>query len=1153
MNEINHIPDTPARKAAIDPAGSFIVQAPAGSGKTGLLIQRYLALLPCVTSPEEVLAITFTKKAAAEMRARIISALKQAQNPDPPGTAHEKTTWGLARAALATDEKSGWAIDKNPSRLRVMTIDALCSSLTRQMPFLAGFGGQPEIAENPGALYAEAASNTVSELETGSARADDIAILVKNTDNRLDRVEALVAAMLPRRDQWLRHVVDTAGSEQYREALESAMRRVISDTLRSAGKELASPGLPPPAEWMPVARFAAKNLLSEGIDSPICNCHDLAVLPGDSLPDLPAWQGISELFLTQKGEWRKPGGVSKRIGFPPKSAGLDPETKATNESMKNAFKSCLEEFSANLAVAQVLDMIRSIPAPGYTDEQWKVMAALFTTLKLAAAHLSLVFAEKNKADFTEMSMRAAMALGTPDNPTDLALRLDYAISHILIDEFQDTSISQFELLKQLTAGWTLGDKRTFFAVGDPMQSIYAFREAEVGIFLNTWENGLGHIPLTSLTLSTNFRSEKGIVDWINKTFPKVFPKSAGGAEGAVPYTPCAAVHSMGPGIAVHVHALADTGMDNEAAIVADCVESIKKNRPDDRIAILVRGRPHLREIIPTLRARGIRFSAMDIDPLETRPVIRDLISLTRALAHPADRIAWLAILRAPWCGLRLEDLHILAGDDHSRAVHELIHEKSRLERLCANSAKRLLSFRQIIDAAIKNTGRRSLSRMVEITWRKLGGQATMMSESDIKEVRAYLDLLEQVTGTGTLSDYNQFNSAVSGLFALPDPLADGSIRIMTIHKAKGLEFDIVLIPGLEKSAPGEVDRLLFWLERPDVPGEEGLLMAPMGETGRQNDPTYKYIKGLHQKKKGLEVGRILYVAATRAKRELHLFGRINLTEDGFVKTPKNGSFLNMLWPAVEQDFTKAAQITTKNDAGPEPGTGINPKFGTTTEILEIQRLPDQWEAPAPGPGILIKQDKSPAVSDASLDPGLDGPPLFDWAGFTARRVGIVVHRWLRLICEQGIDKWNPDRVKMASRLIRVDMERSGVNPEHIDSAANLAQTALTNTLTDSRGKWILSPHESSACEYALSGIDGNEIINAVIDRSFVDEEGVVRIIDYKTSTHAGGDKEEFLDREQDRYAGVMNRYARLMHAMTGRDVKLGLYYPLLCGWRQWKI
>ena len=149
MAEVGVAPDRTAREQALNPAGSYIVQAPAGSGKTELLAQRYLKLLVQVEAPEEIVAITFTNKAAAEMRGRILDALERARLDTPPGTPHEARTWELARQVLSHEQAVGWHITENPRRLGIQTVDSLCAALTRQMPWLSGFGAQPAYSGRP--------------------------------------------------------------------------------------------------------------------------------------------------------------------------------------------------------------------------------------------------------------------------------------------------------------------------------------------------------------------------------------------------------------------------------------------------------------------------------------------------------------------------------------------------------------------------------------------------------------------------------------------------------------------------------------------------------------------------------------------------------------------------------------------------------------------------------------------------------------------------------------------------------------------------------------------------------------------------------------------------------------------------------------------
>src|SRR5258706_3044303 len=199
MSSALRVPDQEARAQALDPARSFIVQAPAGSGKTELLIQRYLVLLSTVQRPEEIAAITFTRKAAAEMKKRVLQALASARTARPPDEPHEALTWQHARKALEQDEKLGWWRLASAARLRIQTIDSLNASLTRQMPVLSRFGAQPESVEDTGALYKEAARNTLALLEQEGETAADVAAMLSHLDNNAAIAEGLLAGMLARR------------------------------------------------------------------------------------------------------------------------------------------------------------------------------------------------------------------------------------------------------------------------------------------------------------------------------------------------------------------------------------------------------------------------------------------------------------------------------------------------------------------------------------------------------------------------------------------------------------------------------------------------------------------------------------------------------------------------------------------------------------------------------------------------------------------------------------------------------------------------------------------------------------------------------------------------------------------------------------------
>ena len=185
MNDAVCAPDLAERERALDPSSSYIVQAPAGSGKTELLIQRYLALLGRVERPEEIEAITFTRKASAEMRKRVWQALVAARTKPRPQEPHLARTWDLARAAVEQDERKGWMLVENARRLRIETIDALCLGLTRQMPVLARLGAQPDPIDDASHLFAEAARATLEMVEERDDIANDAARTIHGSSSEL--------------------------------------------------------------------------------------------------------------------------------------------------------------------------------------------------------------------------------------------------------------------------------------------------------------------------------------------------------------------------------------------------------------------------------------------------------------------------------------------------------------------------------------------------------------------------------------------------------------------------------------------------------------------------------------------------------------------------------------------------------------------------------------------------------------------------------------------------------------------------------------------------------------------------------------------------------------------------------------------------------
>ncbi|MEO5353381.1 MAG: UvrD-helicase domain-containing protein [Magnetococcus sp. XQGC-1] len=1121
--------DSLARTDALDPHCSFIVQAPAGSGKTGLLTQRFLRLLTRVEQPEELVAITFTRKAAAEMKNRILAALHGACQPPPEGDdAFLRHTWHLAEQALQRDRALGWQLLANPGRLRILTMDALAAHLTRQLPILSRLGGRFGIVEDPWVYYRQAARAALATGQANTRWSPAIAILLDHLDNHLARVESLLAGMLARRDQWLRHV--GSRDEEARLLLEGVLQRVISDGLEAVDRQLSEVEK---EEIWNLACYAANQLREAEQPSLLSDCHEDDLFPAPVPEEHDRWLAICELLLTRNNTWRKQ--VTVKNGFPPASQGRSAAQKAIFAEMKSSLVGLCAFFAERPGLQEALAGVRTLPSPAYSEAQWTILEALLHLLPMAVGQLHLAFQESGQMDFAEVALRAEGALGEPEAPTTLAMKLDYQIKHLLVDEFQDTSRGQFRLLERLTAGWNGEDGRTLFLVGDPMQSIYRFREADVGLFLRAQERGLGMIPLTPLALTVNFRSQAGLVAWVNETFPNVMPTVEESGVGAVSFHSSVPFHPPLPGSAVTVHPFCPDDPVAEAMQVVKLVQEALAAQ--EQVAILVRARSHLRHILPALQGAGIRHQGIDLESLAQSMVIQDLLSLTRALLYPADRIAWLAVLRAPWCGLSLADLTLLAqwqpepAETHApHTLWEGISSPDLINRLSTDGQARLARLRDILGEAIRQRrrshpfpGSGSLRFWLEHLWQRLGGPATVQSRQGLADARHYFALLAATERGGELPDLPAFVERVAGLYSGVDPEADGRVVVMTIHKAKGLEFDRVILPGLGRGSRGDDKPLLSWME-----SASGLLLAPIKRVDQeQDDPIYAYIRALEKKKAEYEAGRLLYVAATRAKKELHLLGHLK----GLGGEPASGSFLHALWPQVGSFFDGVLDALS--------GEGEGEKAA-----LPLRRLPTGWQPP-PAPLSLGAQAGERLAEEEPVE--------FLWAGELVRLVGIVVHRFLHTIALEGIAAWTAERVAARRAAFAGHLDRLGVPAERLAGAVEMVSGAVLNTVQDGRGRWILdnSLHEEAVSELALTGLLRGRLQRMVLDRTFIDREGTRWIIDFKTSLHQGGDLEGFLDNEVVRYREQVEKYGRLMQQLAAHPIKMGLYFPMHSGWREW--
>ncbi|MEO8536023.1 MAG: UvrD-helicase domain-containing protein [Betaproteobacteria bacterium] len=1116
--------DAAARSDALDVSRSWLVQAPAGSGKTELLIARFLALLAIVDRPEAVVAMTFTRKAAAEMRERVVAALHAAtaaaSDGPEPALPHAALTRRLAHAALARDRQQRWRLLEQPSRLRIITIDAMATSIARQAPVASSLGALPRFVDDAEILYRDAARDALAAAPANDARWQTF---LRWMDNDAMAATRLIAQMLAARDRWPIHLF-AEDPDALRADVEHALRWEIRRAVQTVRHRLPDTL----AQSLHVhARHATEHFATAGELPDFATELARLARTGDVPPDddATAWLALADWLLTSTGGFAR--GITHRHGFP--AAGNGPGA-AVRVSRKADFARWLLDAADVPGLAESWHNLRVLPPATYAGDAWSFVVAAMHVLPAAADALRATIAARGQSDFTEATLRALTALGTDDDPSELLLAIDYRLSHLLIDEFQDTSRAQLALIGRLTAGWEAGDGRTIFAVGDPMQSIYRFRQAEVRLFIEAQDAArVANVPVGVVELTRNFRSQRSIVAWVNHVFAQVLPRVSDATRGDAGYRPAYADASTGTDVEPSLD-LVRTRADEAAAVVARVTEALSAGL--GRVAVLVRARSHAQALLPALRDAGIAFSAVELEGLYDRLATRDVLSLARALAQPADRLAWLAILRAPWCGLILADLLIVADASSHRPVVAALLDAEVIRIVSPSARQRIERLLVALRPALAARGRYGFASLVRSAWIAIGGPACA-TPFDRAGVDRVLSLLAEQERGGDVTDHDRLLALAERLYAETGDVSAPGVQLMTLHRAKGLQFDAVVLPGLDADTGGGGQPVLRWKAR-DIDGSPSLVLAPMRArmgTLAAQDPMYRWLGTLDAAEEVAELGRLLYVGATRAKRRLHLVAVAAPAPDGLAwKRPARGTPLGRLWSALNLPALSAASAAPADAADTLP-TGD-----------PLVRMSADWTLP-PLPAPLPRRARVPLRREEA--------PVFDWADAVAAAIGTVAHRLLAQIAVDGLDAWDERRLQREHARIRAELGSEGLEADLRPRAAQRVAAVIARTLSDPRGRWLFAAtHDNAHSEWALAADDGGEIVHIVVDRSFV-ADGTRYVVDFKTGSHLGGDAASFLGREFERYRPQLERYARVVRALEARPVRIALYHPLVDGgWQE---
>ncbi|HYQ72210.1 MAG TPA: UvrD-helicase domain-containing protein, partial [Gammaproteobacteria bacterium] len=828
---------------AADPARNATVHASAGTGKTWLLVTRIVRLLLAGAAAESILAVTFTRKAAAEMQQRVTERLRELAC-----TAPDALDDRLEQLGITPDDevraRAGRLFETllfSPDSLRATTFHAFCQELLQRFPLEAGVDPGFVISEATGLLEQSAWDALVAQTATDpdSALAQALDQLVTGCDSLENTRTALRSFLAHRSDWW-------AFTQGERDPQRFAAHR-LTELLGVAVDSDPLEGFPGAGLREDLQAFTAL-LARNTTKTNTVHADDLVQALADPMEPAAFLAAITPVFFTQKGEVRsrKTGAAQqKRLG----PAG-ELEFLALHET-------CVE------ALRELQDRLRRCNTL-HNTLAWYMAG---TTL---LAHYQRIKQEQRVLDFADLEWLACELLNRSEHASWVQYKLDSRIDHLLVDEFQDTNPTQWRLLLPLLQELAAGADargRSVFLVGDRKQSIYRFRRANPALLeeASTWLHD--HLQAQRYPLDASRRSAAAIIDCVNAVFGAgplqarlagFNPHSTHLADsfGHVELLPLAvavgaADASDDPGdLRNPLHTPRPDPVDRRhyaegitmAARIRDLMcgdtlvsvaDGTRRLRLGD-IMILLRKRTHASAYEQALRDTGIPCLSASRGMLLDNLEVRDLEVLLRLLISPYDNLALAQVLRSPVFGLDSEQLLPLSGHSAGTWYEHLAGLAARVEspydqvyamlsgwRALAgqvpvhdlldrifHEAELLPRYTHAFPEALGPRVHASLTRFIEL--------ALEVDNGRYPSLPRFLDQLERLR-----------QSAQDQPDESPPAGADGDrVRIMTIHAAKGLEAPVVFLADLasappDRSAhgalvdwPGDRDRPLHFLLTP---------------------------------------------------------------------------------------------------------------------------------------------------------------------------------------------------------------------------------------------------------------------------------------------------------------------------------------------------
>ncbi|MFB3853407.1 MAG: UvrD-helicase domain-containing protein [Vicinamibacterales bacterium] len=1080
--------DRAARAAAVDPRLNIVLEASAGTGKTRVLVDRYVNLLDAGVDPANILAITFTRKAAAEMRERIVSRVRES-------------------AALSPASRSKWlALAERLPEVSISTIDSFCLALLREFPLEADLEPGFEVADDDEArrLAREAIESTIAIARRLSHTRSDVALVLGQLDERglAEGLAALLSNRLVAARAFRRSTPAGARPPRVEEAISALARRLCGAfTERVGGVETFLASAP---SWHPRFQLAATGLRE------VC-------APGRGTPAAPGplralLDDLARHFLTVSG--------TPRDRLPAAYAAASFPNRRTYEKHRDEVR----------LLAPIIGQVR---AAFLRDLNQAAASAIWRLFRIAVAQYEKRLENAALLDFTGLLSRALRLVGRMDEFSQSRYRLEARYHHLLVDEFQDTSATQWHLVWRLVRSWGEGQGLAYegplppsiFVVGDRKQSIYGFRDADPTIIGRARRHIARLRPGLAVGrhIRRSFRAVPALLSFTNDFFSAVeqapgrrdrfrfdhrdrfpIPQPGFHEEPALGVSVAADVLASARAVTAEIERLLASGTvrDRQTGVM-------RAVRPGD-IAILFRSRESHRDFAEALDQRGIPCYVYKGLGFFEADEVQDFVSLVRFLASPASDLDAAAFLRSRIVRLSDAGLQSLAP-----AIATALVSESRppgFDKLCAEDRRVLEHVRERARVWLALVDKVPPAELLDIvlaesaySWETRGARQAQ-SRENLKKVRALVRRMENrgyatlgrvAARIGQLSAGDESNAVVDAVDA---------VNLMTIHAAKGLEFPVVFLVNVTRGAGGRRPPIRVSAGALQGGGRAFAASVSVGDFVSEDDEDCRA-------REREETKRLLYVAVTRARERLYicaaaregqLFGASGSLAEVFP-----ASFTEFLSSVRSAPDSRVLEwVTPTGSVHPVRVLGIPEGAGALFSCAEATAWPgsatdhfERLESPPEARRRTATETAGAGPTAAPLAAGLDAKERVQGEDNSEKLfVGTLVHRLFReaLPAEAGREELVLRARELAAELMRegVSGPPAGPLPEPAVIEAVATYLRLLECPTVSQ---LLRAGGSALFEVPYSTRAGDGcIVRGVIDWLVRKQDGSIVVVELKT-------------------------------------------------------